>query len=188
MLEVAIFEGVSSANLVEYIKAKGGIDRVRKAVDNAETKQMHKKREKLLHEKLTRQLQQNPTLGNVQFNQVTSTNLPHASDVVFMHLLCTFNHRSNQHEIVSVLYPNSALEAQALGTHLTLLEVASHSNNDVKFQQLCKERGLNMDITHRWMKSNNTPSANDALNIVQAIKNTKLGKTDSRPVVLKLAA
>jgi len=188
VLEVAICEGVTSATLVDYIKAKGGIDRVRMAVGSAETKRLQIKQEKLLQEKLTVHLQQKSTLGTVQFNKVTSMNLPHASDVVFMHLLCTFNHRSNQHEIVSVLYPNSTLEEHALSTQLTLLDVASQSNDHGKFYELCKEHGLNMDITHRWMKSNNTPSANDALNIVQAIKNTKLGKPEPTPVALKLAA
>jgi hypothetical protein len=188
VLEVAVSEGITSATLVDYIKAKGGIDRVRKAVDSAETKQIQNKQEKLLHEKFTVHLQQKSTLGTVQFNQITSMNLPHSSDVVFTHLLCTFNHRSNQHEIVSVLYPNSTLEEQALSTQLTLLDVASQSNDHGKFYQLCKEHGLNMDITHRWMKSNNTPTANHALNLVQTIKNTKLGKPELTPVALKLAA
>ena len=188
VLDVAVSEGITSATLVDYIKAKGGIDRVRMAVDSAETKQLQNKQEKLLHKQLTVHLQQKSTLGTVQFNQVTSKNLPHASDVSFMHLLCTFNHMSNQHEIVSVLYPNSTIEARALDTHLTLLEVASQSDNHSKFYNLCKEFDLNMDITHRWMKSNNMPTANHALNLVQTIKNTKLGKPEPTPVSLKLAA
>ena len=188
VLDVAVSEGITSATLVDYIKAKGGIDRVRMAVDSAETKQLQNKQEKLLHKQLTVHLQQKSTLGTVQFNQVTSKNLPHASDVSFMHLLCTFDHMSNQHEIVSVLYPNSTIEARALDTHLTLLEVASQSDNHSKFYNLCKEFDLNMDITHRWMKSNNMPTANHALNLVQTIKNTKLGKPEPTPVSLKLAA
>jgi hypothetical protein len=188
VLDVAVSEGITSATLVDYIKAKGGIDRVRMAVVSAETKQLQNKQEKLLHKQLTVHLQQKSTLGTVQFNQVTSKNLPHASDVGFMHLLCTFNHMSNQHEIVSVLYPNSTLEARALDTHLTLLEVASQSDDHSKFYDLCKEFDLNMDITHRWMKSNNMPTANHALNLVQTIKNTKLGKPELSPFALKLAA
>ena len=46
VLDVAVSEGITSATLVEYIKAKGGIDRVRKTVDSAETKQLQNKQEK----------------------------------------------------------------------------------------------------------------------------------------------
>ena len=188
VLDVATSEGVTSATLVDYIKSKGGIDRVRKAVDSAETKKLHQKQEKILQRKFVQHLEQNSVLGYVQFNQTTRNNLPCASDVVFTHLLCSYNHLSNQYEIVSVLYPNSTLEAQALSTQLTMLNVASQSDDGYKFHELCKGHGLNMDIMHRWMKSNKVPTANDALKSVNEILEINLDKTLKNNAELKLAA
>ena len=188
VLDIAISQGITSATLVDYIKAQGGIDRVRKVVDSAETKHEQSKREKLIQRQLIMYLEQNVTLGAVHFNEATRNNLPHASDVAFTHLLCKFNHATMQHEIVSVVYPTSTLEAQALGAHLTMLEVASQSEDHTKFYALCKELGMNMDILHRCMYSNNMATAEDAVTVVQAINATKLRRPPSSQPKLKLAA
>ena len=188
VLDVATSEGVTSATLVDYIKSKGGIDRVRKAVDSAETKKLHQKQEKILQRKFAHYLKQNSVLGHVQFNQTTRNNLPGACDVAFTHLLCSYNFLSNQYDIVSVLYPNSVLEAQALSTQLTMLDVAAQSDDGKKFYELCKALGLNMDMMHRWMKSNKVPTANDALKSVNEILEINLDKTEKNSVELKLAA
>ena len=188
VLDVATSEGVTSTTLVDYIKSKGGIDRVRKAVDSAEVTKLHQKQEKILQRKFIKYLEQSSVLGHVQYNQATRNNMPHASDVVFTHLLCRYNRLSNQHEIVSVLYPNSSLEAQALDTQLTMLDVAAQSDDGKKFYELCKALGLNMDIMHRWMMSNNIPTATEALKSVNEILEINLDKTEKNSVELKLAA
>jgi hypothetical protein len=80
------------------------------------------------------------------------------------------------------------LEAQALDTQLTMLDVAAQSDDGKKFYELCKALGLNMDMMHRWMKSNKVPTANDALKSVNEILEINLDKTEKNSVELKLAA
>ena len=48
VLDIAIADGITSDGLVDYIKSKGGIDKVRKAVVSAETAQQHKAEETAL--------------------------------------------------------------------------------------------------------------------------------------------
>jgi hypothetical protein len=49
VLDIAIGNGITSDGLVDYIKCKGGIDKVRKAVVSAETAREHAKQQKALH-------------------------------------------------------------------------------------------------------------------------------------------
>ena len=52
VLDIAIADGITSDGLVDYIKSKGGIDKVRKAVVSAETAQQHKAEETALQKAL----------------------------------------------------------------------------------------------------------------------------------------
>jgi len=158
VLDIAISNGIGSADLVEFIKSKGGIDKVRVAVDSAEVQKQHKDREKLLHKVLKTKLLQQKSIGNVVF-PTTIMSLPIACDVKFHHLLCHFNMATNAYEIIGVMYPSSVLETQAMSEYLTMLDVATSSDHDTLFYQRCKELGLNMDIMHNWMRANNIADA-----------------------------
>ena len=104
-------------------------------------------------------------------------------------MLCTFNYTTKTHEIVGIIYPSSALEAQSMGEYLTLLDVAAASDNGEIFYDRCKERGLNMDLIHRWMSANNIANAAAAQQlIVDLSTSTKSAMTASNQATLKLAA
>jgi len=126
-------------------------------------------------------------IGNALF--VAPKTLPHAKDVSFTHMLCAFNHLTQKHEIVGVMYPSSSLESLAMQEYLTMLEVAAVCNDDTLFYQRCKERGLNMDLIHRWMASNNIANAADAKNLIADLTtSTKSALIVSNQPALKLAA
>ena len=152
VLQVAIANGVGSADLVEYIKQRGGIDKVRMAVDSAETTKSFKATVKHYQQELRVQLAAKPAIASADLSAISHT-LPAACDVDFHHLLCRFNHATKTHEIVAVMYPSSALETQAMDEYLTMLGVAAISDEGI-FYEHCKQLGLNMDIMLRWMGAN----------------------------------
>ena len=184
VLEVALAAGVKSDCLVEFIKLKGGIDKVRMAVDSAEAISLHKASEKNLQQQLREQLVQKPAIGNVDLSALRHT-LPTACDVDFKHLLCRFNNETNTHEIVAVMYPSSALETQAMDEYLTMLDLACVSDKN-QFYDQCKSLGVNMDILLRWMAANSIESAAAARHMARGLSANTAVK--SAPAVLLKAA
>lgn len=168
VLEVAIANGIGSSDLVAFIQSKGGIDKVRMAVNSLETSKQIKAAEKNLQQQLRSQLTHKPPIGNVDLSAVSHT-LPKACDVEFQHLLCRYNLHTKSHEIVGVMYPSSALESQAMSEYLTMLDVACTSDQS-SFYERCKLHGLNMDILLRWMTANGIKDAAAARAISSVLK------------------
>ncbi len=186
VLEVAIASGVKSEGLVEFIKLKGGIDKVRMAVNSAETTQQIKAAEKSLQQQLRGQLAQKPPIGNVDLSAVSHT-LPKASDVEFQHLLCRFNNVTKAHEVVGVMYPSSALESQAMSEYLTMLDVACSSDQS-SFYERCKLHGLNMDVLLRWMGANGIKDADAAKAVAKSLTQFAKSAPQAKPTTLLKAA
>lgn len=168
VLQVAIANGVTSAGLVAYIEKSGGIDKVRMTVNSAEAIKQAQATDKSYQQQLRIQLNQKGAVGSLDLSAVNHT-LPCASDVAFHHLLCRFNHVTNTHEIVAVMYPSSALETQAMDEYLTMLDLACVSDRDNQFYDKCKSLGVNMDILLRWMAANNIASADAARQMARAL-------------------
>ncbi|GEM_PF-2826674 len=168
VLEVAIANGIGSSGLVAFIQSKGGIDKVRMAVNSAETTKQLKAVEKTLQQQLRGQLAQKLPIGNVDLSAVSHT-LPKACDVEFQHLLCRYNPHTKSHEIVGVMYPSSALESQAMSEYLTMLDVACSSDQS-SFYERCQQHGLNMDVLLRWMGANGIKDAAAAKAVAQRLK------------------
>ncbi len=187
VLDVAIANGIHSTGLIDFIKASGGIDKIRIAVASKETQKQLKSIENQLQKQLRTQLWNKSGIASVAF--ANSTHLPHAKDVSFTHMLCTYNHKTKQHEVVGVMYPSSSLENMAMAEYLTMLEVASISDDHTLFYQQCKERGLNMDLMHRWMATNGIANSASAKSLMaELVKPIKSMQTASNQAKLKLAA
>lgn len=186
VLEVAIANSIGSADLVEFIKLKGGIDKVRMSVASAEALTQHNALIKHYQIQLRNQLAQKTAIGVVDLSAVSHT-LPTACDVDFKHLLCRFNHVTNSHEIVGIMYPSSALEIQAMREYLTMLDVACHSDQS-SFYERCKEHGLNMDILLRWMGANGIKDASAAKAIARTLQPSANSSTKAAPIALLKAA
>jgi hypothetical protein len=184
VLEVAIAAGVKSDGLVEFIKLKGGIDKVRMAVDCAETVALANATAKHYRQQLRSELKHKQGIGSADLSAISHT-LPHACDVDFEHLLCRFNNENNAYEIVAIMYPNSTFETLAMDGYLTALDVACVSDKN-QFYHKCKSSGLNMDILQRWMAANNIESADAARHIARGLSANKPFK--SAPAVLLKAA
>ena len=188
VLDIANNNGINSSGLVDFIKANGGINKIRVAVDTAEVQKQKKQIEVQLQKELKQSLHLQTTIGQVQFTK-SAPSIPHASDVDFVHMLCTFNHTTKKHEIVGIMYPSSSLEAQSMGEYLTMLDVAAVSDNSELFYDRCKERGLNMDLILRWMTANKITDAATAQQLIADLsKSTKLAMTSTNDAKLKLAA
>ena len=184
VLEVAIAAGVKSDGLVEFIKLKGGIDKVRMAVDCAETVVLANATGKHYQQQLRTQLNNIQGIGKADFSSISHT-LPHACDVDFEHLLCRFNNETKAYEIVAIMYPNSTFETLAMDGYLTALDVACVSDKN-QFYDKCKSSGLNMDILLKWMAANNIESADAARRIARGLCANRPVK--SEPAVLLKAA
>lgn len=185
VLDIAIGDGITSDGLVEYIKGKGGIDKVRKAVASAETAQQHKAEETALQKALHTHLNQcHKPIATVQLAD-WQARFPCAKDVAFHQLLCYFNNKTNQYEVVAVMYPSSALEMLSMREYLEMLEVATYSDSN-EFYDKCAQHGLNMDILLRWKRANDIADAESARAIAKSlITGTSHTRT---PTTLKLAA
>ena len=187
VLDVAIANGISSAGLIDYIKSNGGIDKVRVAVASKETQQHLKSVEAHLQKELRSTLVTKHGIGNALF--AGPKTLPHAKDVSFMHMLCAFNHLTQKREIVGVMYPSSSLESLAMAEYLTMLEVAAISDDSALFYQRCKEKGLDMDLIHRWMSVNNIADASAAKFLIADLSTSaKAAMATKNQSPLKLAA
>lgn len=169
VLDIAIADGITSDGLVEYIKRKGGIDKVRKAVVSAETAREQAQGQKELETALKKHLANSaqPIATVVSPNQPFAR-FPCASDVAFYHLLCNFNLKTKQYEIVAAMYPSSAFESQAMDNYLFMLGVAASSDTN-EFYELCKQHGLNMDIILNWMRANNIADAASARTLAHTL-------------------
>jgi hypothetical protein len=185
VLDIAIADGITSDGLVEYIKGKGGIDKVRKAVASAETAQQHKAEETALQKALHTHLNQyHRPIATVQLADMQAR-FPCAKDVAFHQLLCYFNNKTNHYEVVAAMYPSSAMEMLSMREYLEMLEVATYSDSN-EFYDKCAQHGLNMDILLRWMRANNITDAESARAIARSlITSTSHTRT---PTTLKLAA
>jgi hypothetical protein len=168
VLQVAIANGVTSEGLVAYIENSGGIDKVRMAVNSAEAIKQANATVKSCQQQLRTQLSHKRAVGSLNLSAVKHT-LPCASDVDFYHLLCRFNHATNTHEVVAVMYPSSALETQAMSEYLTMLDLAGVSDSHNQFYDKCKSVGVNMDILLRWMAANRIDSADAARQMARAL-------------------
>jgi hypothetical protein len=186
VLEVAIANGIGSAELVAFIQSKGGIDKVRMSVASAEAVTQHNALIKHYQIKLRDQLAQKTAIGNLDLSSISYT-LPSACDVDFQHLLCRYNHVTKAHEIVGIMYPSSALETQAMNEYLTMLDVACHSDQS-SFYERCKLHGLNMDILLRWMGANGIKDAAAARAIGLKLKSSANSTANPTPAsMLKVA-
>lgn len=185
VLDIAIADGITSDDLVDYIKCKGGIDKVRKAVASAETAQQHKAEETALQKALHSYLNQCHTpIATVQLVDMQAR-FPCAKDVAFHQLLCHFNTKTLQYEVVAAMYPSSAMEMLSMREYLEMLEVATYSDSN-EFYDKCAQHGLNMDILLRWMRANDIADAESARAIAKSlITGTSHTRT---PTTLKLAA
>lgn len=169
VLDIAITDGITSDSLVDYIRDKGGIDKVRQAVVSAETAREQAQGQKALETALKKHLAMStqPIATVVSVNQ-SLARFPCASDVAFYHLLCNFNLQTKQYEIVAAMYPNSTFESQAMDNYLFMLGVAASSDTN-EFYELCKQNGLNMDIILNWMRANNIVDAESARVIAKSL-------------------
>ncbi len=77
VLEVAIANHIGSADLVDYIKRMGGIDKVRMAVNSAESVAQAKATEKNYVQQLRSQLTHKQGIGSVDLSAIAHT-VPHA--------------------------------------------------------------------------------------------------------------
>lgn len=185
VLDIAIADGITSDGLVEYIKSKGGIDKVRQAVVSAETAQQHKAEDTALQKALHSYLNQcHKPIATVQLAD-TQARFPCAKDVAFHQLLCHFNTKTLQYEVVAVMYPSSAMEMLSIKEYLEMLEVATYSDSN-EFYDKCAQHGLNMDILLRWMRANHIADAASARVIAKSLG--KAAATSQPPTQLKLAA
>ena len=187
VLDVAIANSISSAGLIDYIKANGGIDKVRMAVASKETQQHIKSVEAHLQKQLRSTLLSKQDIGQALFSGRKT--LPHAKDVSFTHMLCSFNHQTQKHEIVGIMYPSSRIELLVMTEYLDMLQVAAISDDHKLFYQRCKEQGLDMDLIHRCMASNNIANAATAQQLITSLStSTKSAMNASNQATLKLAA
>jgi hypothetical protein len=186
VLEVAIAAGVKSDGLVEFIKLKGGIDKVRMAVDCAETVAQANATAKHYQQQLRSQLKHKQGIGNADLSAIRHT-LPHACDVDFEHLLCRFNHETNAYEVVAIMYPSSDLETKCISEYLNMVEVACTSDQAV-FYERCKQHGLNMDILLRWMKANGIKDAAVAKAMARTLTTSANQTINASPTVGMLRA
>ena len=186
VLDTAIADGITSDGLVDYIKGKGGIDKVRKAVVSAETAREQAQAQKALETALKQHLAMSTQpIATVVSGNKPFASFPSASDVAFYHLLCNFNIETKQYEIVAAMYPSSTFESQAMDNYLFMLGVAASSDTN-EFYDLCKQHGLNMDIILNWMRANNIANAASARVIAKSLGKAAAGLP--APAQLKLAA
>ena len=172
VLQVAIANGVTSANLVDFIVEKGGIDRVRMAVATAEAVKDAKALAKLRQQKVRSQLNLKDSIGRLDLGSRTRA-LPCASDVDFYHFLGRFNMETKAHEVVAVMYPSSSLEAQAIDQYMLMLGLAAASDDNTFYEQ-CKSFGVNMDILLTWMAANNIANADAARDMARLLSRKQL--------------
>lgn len=166
VIETAKELGVKSTGLAEFIKQKGGIDKVRKVVNSAEVARVENLKSAAIS-KLKNALPRRQPLGQLSIH--SNTHLPCAADVHLNHVLCSFNTATGVYEVVGVMYPSVTLEDSAVGEYLLMLQFAAMSEDGEFFHEECKAQGVNIDILHRWMKANDIKSNLHAQQILSKI-------------------
>ncbi len=172
-----------------HIRSKGGIDKIRKSVVNAETKKQMEMENKVYRNEIESAFVNKQALGAVQFGANVSTQIAAASDVTFTYLMC-INDPKTGLQVVSAIYPNLEIEKLALETSQLTLLAAAYSDKP-SFHQFCKENGLNMDLVHRWMKSNGLATAKEARALAKKVHlaaKSKLQSSSVAPASIQLNA
>lgn len=161
VLSSAMDAGISESDLPAYITANGGVDKCGKAIANNDAKREQNEFHKNLMAAATHQLSTQHPVGKVTFNSQVRPTLPRAADVAFVHGLFRSNTVTGELELVSTLYPSSAIEKMALDLQVLCCRAASIKEHAL-MNQFCKENDLNVDIVHRWMASNDVANADAA--------------------------
>lgn len=185
VLSSAMENGVSEADLAAYITTNGGVDKCGKAIASNDEKREQADFFKKLIKAASHQIGTQEALGVVKFNMQTKPELPGAADVRFLHALCRKNFETGELEIVSTLYPSSAIETMALDLQVLCCRAAGISKHGDMYK-FCKASGLNVDIVHRWMSSNGIADADAAkakLRELQAL----IESPPQKPVLKKAA-
>lgn len=136
------------------LKQQGSRRKVAKAIANSDVKREQNEFHKSLITAAKYQIATQPAVGKVTFNSQVRPTLPHASDVAFVHGLFRINHVTGELELVSTLYPSSAIEKMALDLQVLCCRAAATDKHGDMYR-FCRENDLNVDIVHRWMASNN---------------------------------
>jgi hypothetical protein len=156
VFDTAIAKDIDAEGLAAFITATGGIDKCGKALANAEDKRAAKIEKAKQIKAASTQMMGITGLGTVQYS--TKTNLPLASDVEFVHVLCRLNHETKAMDIVGTIYPNVAIEREALSTQLLCVQAASLDmqckRDKTKFHDYCNDAGLDVDQLRNWMACN----------------------------------
>ena len=156
-LQVAIDNNVSPADLPEFIKQHGGIDRLRNGIVTAEVKEQQaagRANLKNLYKAMTTALLTR-NIGTVKFREEHFGYAAVAADVEFTYLLCVRDPATGETKVAASCYPSSAVEQNALDATLAVTHAATLAERGGKeFWQYCKDQGLNQDQVCRWMKSN----------------------------------
>jgi hypothetical protein len=187
VLDTAMKAAIAPADLPDYIKAKGGIEAIRQSVVTAVSKADAVKYDNARYTALTNQLLTQNGLGTVQATSVPKLRGMGACDVEFTYLMCTTDTKTNQLKVVASLYPSSTLEQMALDTYIRACTAACLDDGTGKFNEFCKENGLNMDLVHSFMKINAIADSKAAGELLLAVRNTM--EIDGKPLPkAKLAA
>ena len=169
VMDIAMQDEISPANLPSYIKEKGGIDKVRQSLAKAVEQQVHKERIEISNSAMLAELKTRQSLGEITLNPALEAKLPGAADVQFTYLMCAKNAVTGKLEVVATLYPSLDIEKEALELQVTTAMVAAQADENT-FYSSCKDNGLNMDQVHNWMSSNGLKNGADAAALLSALK------------------
>lgn len=175
VMDIAISEGVTSDGLAAYIEAKGGIERVRKAVDSAEIAKHKQQVEKFSLEALKEHMISRQPIASIELDKTFYQNMPTTWDVELDSYLCRINIETGKLDILGAGYPSTAYEKHVLREYMLMLDVAAVSHTN-QFYSKCREHGLNMDLIHKWMKSNKISDGQSALELLKSL----VSKTKSK--------
>jgi len=171
VFESAIAQGISVADLPSYITASGGVDKCGKAIKVAVDKKAKKEYAEKVYKAMQLQMYELPAIATVQFPDGNFPLRPHAADVMFEHMICKFNNKTEQLEVVGILYPTAAIEQDVLDVQFTCAAAAGLDRGMRKgFYDFCDDNTLNVDILQRWMKGNGIVDGQDAYQRMAQLK------------------
>ena len=159
--------GITSTELAEHIKSKGGIDAVRKKAVDAETKRELSQRAKTMQANTTKHLTYNKRIGSLNLSNKSDGVTAGCYDVRFN--VCLTTYVDGEERVVATIYPSSTIVEDCLTLYKLSCEAAAMDDGTGKFANFCKEYGLNMDVIHRWMRDNNMEKRIDAENELRHI-------------------
>jgi hypothetical protein len=181
VIQTAIDAGITPAQLPTYISEHGGIDAIRKKGANSAEIQSQKEIQKFNDascEALSNQIAVKSALGTVQASNNSCIEQNPAADVKFTYLMCLPDSKTNGLKVVAALYPSAELERIALDDFLCACNAAAFDNDSNKFSDYCEDQGLNMDMVHRFMRSNSIGNFWQARELLLKVRNTM--KIDGR--------